>query len=269
MLSTSTTRQAPSDRPALNQSRPQAASAQPPNRSVSSGPPARNPQTPNQAQSRPGQQAPNNRPQVAPRTTTPNQVSGPRPPPPPAQAGPPPGAVPETVGFFSAKAVSRLPEDAIQGASNGRIAMPQAQQAFNPKAESPSIRKTPGIDHNSSKPVSKSGQHVAPPSSQASAAPSGNTGGFTPVRPSFSSSQSGRGNMVNPSLDHARRLGAPGGPGSPLANRGSYRPPTMKRPPPGDAGAGRPPLVDLPANGSGTATGASGNGLEAKRQKMM
>ncbi|KAH6899901.1 hypothetical protein B0T10DRAFT_469073 [Thelonectria olida] len=272
MLSTSTTGQAPSDRAAFNQSRPQAPPAQQPNRPFSAAPPNRPPQTPNQAQSRPGpsnvgQQV--NRPQPVPRTTTPNQASGPRPPPPQT------GAMPETVGFFSAKAVNQLPENAIQGVANARIAMPQAQQAFNPKAESPSIRKTPGIDHNSSKPVSKSGQHVPPANSQASApagntngfTPVGNTSSFTPVRPSFPSSQSARGNVVNPSLDQARRLGAPGGQGSPLANRSSYRPPTMKRPPPGDVGAGRPPLADLPSNGPTTGV-SSVNGLEAKRQKM-
>ncbi|KAI5462441.1 hypothetical protein BGZ63DRAFT_214337 [Mariannaea sp. PMI_226] len=273
VLSTSAMGQGPSDKNTLNASRPQAQPPHAPTRSFSAGAPAtRPPQTPNQIQARPrpsnpGQQPPTNRPQPVPRSTTPNQASGPRPPPP----GPPAGNIPENVGFFSAKAVNQLSESAIQGATNARIAMPQAQQAFNPKAESPSIRKTPGIDHTSSKPVSRSGQHVPPTSSQASAAPGGNTSSFTPVRPSFPpSSQSARGNLVNPSLDQARRIGAPGGQGSPLANRGSYRPPTMKRPPPGDAGAGRPPLADLPANGSGTAaTGvAAASGLEAKRQKM-
>lgn len=275
MLSTSIIGQAPSEKPANNANRPPMQQpANQPNRSFSGGAMNRPPQTPNQGQPpRPGpsnasHQGQPNRPQPAPvaRTTTPNQMGGPRPPPP----GPQTGNATEPVGFFSARAVNQLPESSIQGTTNGRLSLPQAQQAFNPKAESPSIRKTPGIDHSSSKPLSRTGQHVPPTSSQASAEPGQrNAGGFTPVRPSFSSSQSGRGNLSNPSLDHTRRIGAPGGPGSPLANRGSYKPPTMKRPPPGDANGPRPPLADLPANGSGTTTGVSTtNGLEAKRQRM-
>ncbi|KAF7545084.1 hypothetical protein G7046_g9646 [Stylonectria norvegica] len=226
-----------------------------PGRSFSGGN-NRQPHTPNQAQSRPGPQnggytAPPNRPQQgqANRTTPNNPVGAPRPPPPPQT-----GNIPETVGFFSAKAVSQLPEASIQGSSNIRLAVPQGAQAFNPKAESPSIPKTPGIDHSSSKPVSRTGQHV-PPSSQAATT---NPNSFTPVRPSMNSSQATRGNVVNPSLDHTRRIGAPGGPGSPLANRGSYRPPTMKR----------PPLVDLPVNQHESATKATENGSDAKRQRM-
>ncbi|KAK7415375.1 DNA repair protein rad52 [Neonectria punicea] len=273
MLSTSIIGHAPSEK--STNTRPQEQQiAQQPGRSFSGGPTNRPPQTPNQAQTRTepsntGQQGLSNRPQPAPiaRTTTPNQAGGPRPPPP----APPNGNALEAVGFFSARAVSQLPESTIQGTSNARLSLPHGPQAFNPKAESPSIRKTPGIDHSSSKPVSRSGQHVPPTSSQAetSAPPQKNTGGFTPVRPPFPSSQGARTNMVNPSLDQTRRIGAPGGPGSPLANRGSYRPPTMKRPPPGDANTGRPALADLPANGSGpTANAATANGLEAKRQKM-
>ncbi|KAM0420870.1 hypothetical protein ACHAPT_011400 [Fusarium lateritium] len=238
---------------------------QQPNRAISAGPASRPPQTPNQGQQRPG--ASNggpagfsNHPQpgVSGRTT-PNQHGNPQPPPNAPQN------MPENVGFFSAKAVNQLPESTLQGSNNARLAVPHGQQAFNPKAESPSIRKTPGIDHNSSKPVGRNGQHVAPSSSQARAAPHSNASSFTPVRPSMPSSQSSRGNMVNPSLDQTRRIGAPGGSGSPLANRGLYRPPTIKRPAPGD---GRPPLADLPANGSGSTGAPTANGLEAKRQKM-
>lgn len=260
MLSTSILGQTPSVPP-------QGPAGQQPSRSFSGGNGNRVPQTPNQGHQRPvppnfGQQ---NRPQPGPpsRTTTPNNASGP-PRPPGLQAG----NVPETVGFFSARAVNQLPETSIQGTTNARIAAPQGQQAFNPKAESPSIRKTPGIDHSSSKPVARNGQHIPPAASQAPTAAHGNTGSFTPVRPSGGGSQAGRGNMVNPSLDHTRRIGAPMGPGSPLSNRGSYRPPTMKRPPPGDANSGRPPLADLPANGNGPPAVSGESGLEAKRQKM-
>lgn len=228
----------------------------------------RAPQTPNQQQ--PQRSGPPQNGQMArppsgppPRTTTPNQVGAPRPLPAPQS-----GNMPETVGFFSARVVNQLPETSIQGTSNARIGAPQAQQAFNPKLESPSIRKTPGIDHSSSKPLARNGQHVPPAASQGGGTAPGNTSSFTPVRPSMPSSQASRGNMVNPSLDQTRRIGAPMGPGSPLANRGSYRPPTMKRPPPGDANAGRAPLADLPANGNSPAAAAPATTTDAKRQKM-
>ncbi len=48
----------------------------------------------------------------------------------------------------------------------------------------------------------------------------------------------GRSGMGGAQFDHARRIGAPGAAGSPLANRNSYRPPTMKRPLPGEVVAG-------------------------------
>ena len=248
---------------------PQPPAGQQTGRSFSGGTTNRAPQTPNQPQQqRPG---PSNngqmgRPPSGPpaRTTTPNQVGAARPSPAP-QAG----NVPETVGFFSARAVNQLPEVGIQGTSNARIGAPQGQQAFNPKLESPSIRKTPGIDHSSSKPLARNGQHIPPPSSQAPGPAHSNTSSFTPVRPSMPSSQVSRGNVVNPSLDQTRRIGAPMGPGSPLANRGSYRPPTMKRPPPGDVSAGRTPLTDLPANGTGPTAVTTATSVEAKRQKMV
>lgn len=170
---------------------------------------------------------------------------------------PPPG---EPVAFFSARATL----DSNQ--SNGN--QHQQKQLFNPKAESPSIRKTPGIDHTSSKPVARNGQHVPPANSQAqSATPSGNTGGFTSLRQSISSSQAKSG-ATNTSLDQTRRLGAPGGLGSPLANRGQYKPPTMKRTLPAEGNGtngARSPLVDIPTN---AANANDGDGLDAKRQKV-
>lgn len=171
---------------------------------------------------------------------------------------PPPGA--ETTMFFSARSIGRSADAKEPGLGSSHV--------FNPKAESPSIRKTPGIDHNSSKPLARNGQHVAPTSSQ-SGASSSSTAGFTPVRPGGPAT---RGNLVNPALDPGRRIGAPGAAGSPLANRSSYKPPTMKRPLPGESGVARSPLVDLPANTAAqgattTATPAIGAGLDAKRQK--
>lgn len=170
---------------------------------------------------------------------------------------PPPG---EPVAFFSARSTL----DPNQSNSNQN----QQKHLFNPKAESPSIRKTPGIDHTSSKPVARNGQHVPPANSQAQpSTPSGNTGGFTSLRQSISSSQAKSG-PVNASLDQARRIGAPGGLGSPLANRGQYKPPTMKRALPAEGNVtngARSPLVDIPTNAT---TANDGDGLDAKRQKV-
>ncbi|KEY70314.1 hypothetical protein S7711_07010 [Stachybotrys chartarum IBT 7711] len=235
----------------------------------------RPPQTPGQGQRRPTppngfQPAQANRaaPVPQPRAASNNAVPQPQAPPVPQSA---PGL--ESVGFFSAKAVNQLPASSIQGSNPTPLAVPRANQIFNPKAESPSIRKTPGIDHTSSKPLARNGQHVPPTASQSSAAATGSHGnGFTPVRPSMGAGNQGpRGNMVNPTLDQARRIGVPGGPSSPLANRNSYRPPTMKRPLPGEAtGQPRTALADLPVNEkSGTDGGLdTATSIDAKRQKV-
>ncbi|KAB5525722.1 DNA repair and recombination protein rhm52 [Coniochaeta sp. 2T2.1] len=181
------------------------------------------------------------------------------------------------VGFFSARAVKEIPEDAL---STGSTLAPQAGQVFNPRAESPSIRKTPGIDHTKSKPLARNGQHVAPPSTQekaaaagagASAAPAFGTAAGAASRP-VPQQQQRPGNVVNPQFDAARRIGAPGGPGSPLANRGQYRPPTIvnKRPLEGGAAGGRAPLADVSNNvGGGNGGVAMGiSGPDVKRLKM-
>ncbi|KAK0384915.1 hypothetical protein NLU13_7394 [Sarocladium strictum] len=211
----------------------------------------RQPQTPQTAQRPPNQSGP----------TVPPQRQGP----PQANNGSLPSAAnnnslpnpPETVAFFSAKALSQLPE----GDMNPAARPGTAKQLFNPKAESPSIRRTPGIDHSSSRPLAKSGQHVAPTASQSGPATgtgsAANAGSFTPVRPGAVTRASG---AVSHSIDQARRIGAPGGSGSPLANRGSYKPPSMKR----------APLTELPANGGTVVVGAGGGGDaqgDAKRQK--
>ncbi|KAF9880876.1 recombination protein rad52 [Colletotrichum karsti] len=225
----------------------------------------RAPQTPNQAHSRHQPQAYGNRPQPPnqPRApTNPTAPSAPSAPPANGNMTTPGGPnSAEPMAFFSARAVQQIPDSALQGNNaDAPLMMPAGQQAFNPKAESPSIRKTPGIDHNSSKPLTRSGMHVPPTSTQSDAAPSKGSG-FTPVRPA------GAGPAPNPQFSQARRIGAPGGPGSPLANRGSYRPPTMKRPLQQDAGAGRPALADVSNNGAvGNAPG--GGGFDPKRQKM-
>ena len=104
------------------------------------------------------------------------------------------------VGFFTARAA-----ETIQSASGP---LPQAP-SFNPHLESPSIRKTAGVDHSKTKPVARELVGAPPP----------------PVQ-----SPASRPNCVNPQADKARRVGMPGGGASPLANRSSYKPPQMKRP---------------------------------------
>jgi DNA repair and recombination protein RAD52 len=158
-----------------------------------------------------------------------------------------PGMPPPGAGFFSARAASMVPEGPITEPLP--LSHVQNLPVFNPKAESPSIRKTPGIDYKGSRPITKDLKQL-PNASQAPAAPG--------ARP----------NIVNPQLDATRRIGAPGSP-SPMANRGQYKPPTMKRPIDGMGGGGlaRVPLVDLPANGAiGAAIGDAGG--DAKRQRL-
>ena len=112
------------------------------------------------------------------------------------------------VGFFTARAAETLQNTA---------AVPSNVPLFNPHLESPSIRKTAGIDHTKTKPVNR----------ETLGAPQQSTKTPVPVM---------RGNFVNPQADQARRIGMPGGAGSPLQNRTSYKPPQMmKRPADGNS----------------------------------
>ena len=101
------------------------------------------------------------------------------------------------VGFFTARAAESL--------QNGP-GLPVKASAFNPHSESPSIRKTAGVDHTRTKPVGREAVGAPPQSSML------------------------RANFVNPQSDKTRRVGMPLGAASPLQNRGSYKPPQMKRP---------------------------------------
>ena len=111
-----------------------------------------------------------------------------------------PVEVDQPVGFFTARAA-----ESLQKAAGVPPNIPQ----FNPHAESPSIRKTAGVDHTKTKPVGREMMGAAAPS-------------LPPIRANF----------VNPQTDQARRIGMPVAAGSPLQNRTSYKPPqmTMKRP---------------------------------------
>lgn len=159
---------------------------------------------------------------------------------------PPPGQ-----GFYSARAAAMVPEaatvDALPPSHNLNLL------AFNPRLESPSIRKTPGVDHNRSKKLGKDLKPV-PDNPQPPAAPVGRPG-------------MGRGGIMNPQLDAARQIGAPGSRlSSPLQNRGSYKPPSIKRPIDMGGVADRAPLANLPAN-EPIGPGDQGGG-DVKRQRI-
>lgn len=213
--------------------------------------------------------------------------SGPVQPPPQAQTDS--SSTNETVGFFSARAVKQLAgqkEDEVNLPST-----PSVAQVFNPHAETPSVFKTPGIDYTKSRPLRRDLKHCAPADTDddsgiadldlAPSTPSTNNG-FSRAGPAQQQQGPGnaqRGNVVNPQLNQTRRIGAPMGPGSPLGNRGQYRPPTFKRPPPGEGnngaagrGGARPALTAVSANGTAAATAAAGagggSGGDPKRQKI-
>lgn len=116
-------------------------------------------------------------------------------------------------------------------------------RVFDPKAESPSIRKTPGIDHNKTRPTTRDLKHVPGSTQTPTSAPI--------MRP----------NVTNPQLDATRRVGVPGSP-SPAANRGQYKPPTMTKRPVDGAGM-RAPLNDKTTNGP-----VQIDGGDVKRQRI-
>ncbi|KAF3760569.1 recombination protein Rad52 [Cryphonectria parasitica EP155] len=267
--------------PQSNGNKPNLPGMQPPSRplsrSHSAGNPARPPQTLGQAYPRPHPQ--HNPNQATPRPQHPLQQqmaqprsasgsNGPHQTPPPQAQAQNGAASSEGVGFFSARAVKQFAGS--KGDEEPKLpTAPLGAQAFNPHAESPSIRKTPGIDHTKSKPVARNGQHVAPAEGNEgeSSGPNTSNGGGQQQGPMAGQ----RGNVVNPQLSQARRIGAPVGPGGPVGNRGQYRPPTIKRPLPNEGanGAARPALADVSTNGTVIAVPAGGLvGGDPKRQKM-
>ncbi len=176
-----------------------------------------------------------------------------------------------TVGFYSARAASVL-----NGVPEGPAA-PVSQ--FNPHSESPSIRKTIGVDHSRSVPVKRGTTGVAeqPP------APLPGFGENIPMPGVMAR------DFVNPSADMHRRIGVPGGGApSPVAkgsmNGSAYRPPTRRGPletnvsmgasgaqnqgpgQAGSAGVKRPPLSDV-SNMHPSNAAIHGGGEDAKRQR--
>ncbi len=180
------------------------------------------------------------------------------------------------VGFYSARAASVL-----NGAPDAPVA-PVSQ--FNPHSESPSIRKTVGIDHSRSIPVKRAAMGAAEE-------PPAPLPGF---RENMPAPPAPARDFVNPSSDMHRRIGAPsGGMPSPMAKGGmngsAYRPPTRRGPmetnanmaasgaPPqgqgqmetGPAGMKRPPLGDVSnMHASNAANQGAGRGEDAKRQRI-
>lgn len=160
----------------------------------------------------------------------------------------PPGLQPtnEPPGFFSAKAVG---------------ANPAAAPRFNPHAESPSIRKTPGIDHRKSAPVKHDlVKQPLPPGVQAP--------GVGPNR-----------DFIDPRSNTGRQLGAGqspqpsrAGPGGGMSTS-AYRPPTRRAdaPMPNNtstnvaAGTKRLPLNDV---SNVHVTAVTADGTDAKRQRL-
>ena len=134
------------------------------------------------------------------------------------------------MGFFTARAA-----ESLQAGPNRAF----KATLFNPRLESPSIRKTAGVDHTRTKPVNRDlTEGAAPP-------PAATTGPFL------------RENVVISQIDRGRRVGMPIGTATPMPNRGLYRPPQIKRA--GDEGA----LRDVTA-----ASINVGDTLEPKRQKV-
>lgn len=213
---------------------PRPVGQQTPNQQVSNNQPLR--PTPSQAQQPPNQQRPGPQGQPA---TTPNAN--------PAAPNPRP------VGFVTSRAAELLQASETPSLNN----IPQ----FNPNADSPipKEKRTPGVDHASSRPIKREAVG-APPAPQP-----------PPQRPGVTSAGSfNRPNIVNPHLDANRRIGMPGAPGyamSPSSNRGAYKPPTFAN------GAGpngmkreRAALQDV--SNVGTNGNATAEGPDAKKQKV-
>ena len=142
------------------------------------------------------------------------------------------------VGFFNAKAAESVQKGAFKICE---------VPTFNVHGESPSIRKTAGVDHTRSKPVR----------SEVISAATQDAGTPMIVNPIG-------GNFVNPQVDKTRRVGMPNGGGSPLSNRSTYKPPQMKRP----AEPGRPALADVTAGAANASIEPTGDGKRQRTGEM-
>ncbi|KIW05113.1 uncharacterized protein PV09_03669 [Verruconis gallopava] len=161
--------------------------------------------------------------------------------------------------------------------SNGQL---PANSAFNPHAESPSIRKTNGVNHRTSAPIRKDEVGVAlsspapingPAQGFASSNVNNNINNSVQHPPQGNNmSPLPRPNYVNPQHDPHRKIGVPQQPGlqSPGARPGSYRPPGpagVKRGPPETIS--RPPLGDVSNLKVGVPPDGGGTDTDTKRVK--
>lgn len=160
-----------------------------------------------------------------------------------------------TAAFYSARAATNID-------ANNNIILPgvSASPKFDPRTESPSIRKTSGVDHNRSVPLKRDlTVDTTPHTTQ----------------------------IINPQFDPARRIGGPGNAAQFQMSRGpstsAYRPPT-RRGPESNGGsaitatstggaervlqaAKRPPLGDV-SNVQHSVTAVTTDGMDAKRLKV-
>ena len=188
-----------------------------------------------------------------------------------------------SVGFVSGNTAKLLKQ-------TDNPAGPRNIPAFNPHADSPSLRRTNGIEHRTSGPIrrediakmrtnAQNGQSVQqsenlPP---ALAVPRGPTA-------DFGGGASKGGNNIGPDYarlqaDSHRKIGMPSAAQSPLANRSAYKPPGpaagLKRGPDGvpQQQGNRPPLIDVSnvagaSRGPGDATFGGGDGADLKRPRI-
>lgn len=181
----------------------------------------------------------------------------------PSQHFAPPGvATNEPPGFYSAKAAG---------------ANPAVAPRFNPHAESPSIRKTPGIDHRKSAPVKHElVKQPLPPGVQA------------PGTRDFVDPRSNTGRQLGAGQSPQPNRSAPGFSGSGGMTTSAYRPPTRRFDGPPTTGAGpsaqglgngngnmaagvkRPPLSDLSnIQPQHNVTARTEEGADVKRQRIV
>ncbi|KXL51237.1 hypothetical protein M433DRAFT_146592 [Acidomyces richmondensis BFW] len=157
----------------------------------------------------------------------------------------PPAGIPE--GFVTGRSVDLLNQP-------GNTRPPNAAIAFNPHADSPSIRRTSGVNPGKSAPVTRqalNGTVLHAPQSVGTTSSGGH--GINGVATSI------RTNYINPAADPTRRIGAPVVPGTGgIQTRSQYRPPSA-------VGSKRPVLADVSnTNGLAQMDGAS----DSKKQKV-
>jgi DNA repair and recombination protein RAD52 len=137
------------------------------------------------------------------------------------------------VGFFSARVAETLTSiDPNNNALVNNVLTSGNLPAFNPRAES-GIRRTSGINHAVSGPIKR--QSITGATGQQNGVSPGPATNQTPTKPNF----------VNPQADSNRKIGMPGAMGSPMANRGAYKPPGPALGKRGPETLSRPALGDV------------------------